>query len=178
MWEVILVFLFRISVPPGEPLIIKLVPDILSITATWNKSRVNGGSPILDYNIALLDANNNVQRNHSGIREMCYTFRNLRQNRTYMIVLQARNVVGYGGSTNVTVSTLEAGKMLFCCLVGSAVHQLGICYSLAWYLAHLTSQSFTHSFTHSFIHSFIHLLSHLLAIYSFIHSFIHPSIPT
>ena len=124
-------FMFHISVPPGEPLIIKLVPDILSLTATWNKSRVNGGSPILDYNIALLDANNNVQRNHSGIRETFYTFRNLRQNRTYMIVLQARNVVGYGGSTNATVSTLEAGKMLFCCLVGSAVHQLGICYSLA-----------------------------------------------
>ncbi|KAM7442955.1 hypothetical protein ABFA07_008214 [Porites harrisoni] len=93
--------------PPGQPIISKLVPDMLSISVHWNKSRDNGGSDILDHRIRLLDAENKVQQVHQGIRNNYFSLRNLRQNRTYVIVLQSRNVIGYGKEKNVTVSTLE-----------------------------------------------------------------------
>ena len=106
-------FTFRhILDPPGQPIISKLVPGMLSISVHWNKSRDNGGSDILDHRIRLLDAENKVQQVHQGIRNNYFSLRNLRQNRTYVIVLQSRNVIGYGKEKNVTVSTLE-GALIF-----------------------------------------------------------------
>lgn len=92
----------------------KLAADIRTITVTWNASFDNGGSPILDYMVTLLDANNNVQQKPAGIREHNYTLQNLKHNRTYTIFVQARNAIGYGKSANATVSTLEAGKNNHC----------------------------------------------------------------
>ena len=103
--------------PPGQPIISKLVPDMLSISVHWNKSRDNGGSDILDHRIRLLDAENKVQQVHQGKRNNYFSLRNLRQNRTYVIVLQSRNVIGYGKEKNVTVSTLEGGKLKYFLLV-------------------------------------------------------------
>ena len=101
-------FTFRhILDPPGQPIISKLVPDMLSISVHWNKSRNNGGSDILDHRIRLLDAENKEEQVYQGIRKNYFSLRNLRRNRTYVIVLQSRNVIGYGKEKNVTVSTLE-----------------------------------------------------------------------
>ena len=101
-------FTFRhILDPPGQPIISKLVRDMLSISVHWNKSRDNGGSDILDHRIRLFDAENKEQQVHQGIRNNYFSLRNLRRNRTYVIVLQSRNVIGYGKEKNVTVSTLE-----------------------------------------------------------------------
>lgn len=98
-----------ISVLPSAPMINKIFPEMLSIKVTWNRSLDDGGSPILDYRITIIDMNN-VQRATSRIHENNFTLQNLRQNRTYRILIQARNVVGYGNSANASVSTLEAGK--------------------------------------------------------------------
>ena len=111
-------FTFRhILDPPGQPIISKLVPDMLSISVHWNKSRNNGGSDILDHRIRLLDAENKKEQVYQGIRNNYFSLRNLRQNRTYVIVLQSRNVIGYGKEKNVTVSTLEGGKLKYFLLV-------------------------------------------------------------
>ncbi|XP_068685321.1 uncharacterized protein [Montipora foliosa] len=93
---------------PDPPIINQLEPALLSITATWNRSLDNGGSPILDYKIILLDENDHLLQNLSGITETTYTLLNVKHNRTYKIYLQARNVVGYGKRANRTVSTLDA----------------------------------------------------------------------
>ena len=106
-------FTFRhILDPPGQPIISKLVPGMLSISVHWNKSRDNGESDILDHRIRLLDAENKVQQVHQGKRNNYFSSRKLRRNRTDVIVLQSRNVIGYGKEKNVTVSTLE-GALIF-----------------------------------------------------------------
>ena len=115
---------FHVSVPPGPPVIKELTSDFLSISATWNRSRDDGGSPILAYRITLLDANKKEQQMQSGIKQNKYTFQNLKHNRTYTILLQAGNIVGYGKLANVSVSTLQAGKAIiqgFCISVSSSV---------------------------------------------------------
>lgn len=56
--------------------------------------------------------NNHVLRNRSGNTETNYTIQNLKHNTTYIIYIQARNVVGYGKAVNRTVLTLAAGKSL------------------------------------------------------------------
>ncbi|CAH3175068.1 unnamed protein product, partial [Porites lobata] len=85
---------------------------MLSISVHWNKSRDNGESDILDHRIRLLDAENKVQQVHQGKRNNYFSSRKLRRNRTDVIVLQSRNVIGYGKEKNVTVSTLE-GALIF-----------------------------------------------------------------
>ena len=111
-------FTFRhILDPPGQPIISKLFRDMLSISVHWNKSRDNGGSDILDHRIRLLDAENKKEQVYQGIRNNYFSVRNLTQNRTYVIVLQSRNVIGYGKEKNVTVSTLEGGKLKYFLLV-------------------------------------------------------------
>ena len=111
-------FTFRhILDPPGQPIISKLFRDMLSISVHWNKSRDNGGSDILDHRIRLLDAENKKEQVYQGIRNNYFSLRNLTQNRTYVIVLQSRNVIGYGKEKNVTVSTLEGGKLKYFLLV-------------------------------------------------------------
>lgn len=89
---------------------------------TWNKPRDNGGGIVLDYNITLLNANKSLLQRHSGIKNTWFTLRNLQQNRTYIFILQAKNAVGYGEPSNVSVSTLEAGKkMIYLILVSRSV---------------------------------------------------------
>ena len=83
---------------------------MLAFNVSWNAPRDNGGSRVLDYNITLLDVNRRVLQQRNGVKQTSVTMQNLRQNRTYIIVLQARNIVGYGESVNGTVKTLEAGK--------------------------------------------------------------------
>lgn len=97
---------------PSPPIINTMEPALFSITTTWNISLDEGGSPVLDYRIILLDMNNHVLRNQSGKTETYYTIQDLKHNTTYIIYIQARNVVGYGKTVNRTVLTLAAGKSL------------------------------------------------------------------
>lgn len=110
MSAVKLIFPFRISDPPGPPVIKKFTANVLALNVTWSPSRDNGGSPIVDYNTTLLDVNKTMLQQHRGIRTTSITLQNVQQNRTYIFVVQARNVVGYGKSANASVTTLEAGK--------------------------------------------------------------------
>ena len=86
---------------------------MLKFNITWNISKVKNSSRSLDFMITLLDANRHVIQTHSGIKGTFYTLENLQQNRTYILMLQARNIAGYGRAENVTVKTLEAGKDLY-----------------------------------------------------------------
>ncbi|XP_068734303.1 uncharacterized protein [Montipora capricornis] len=95
-------------VPPSPSVFNKLEREMRSITTTWNRSRNDGGSPILDHRITLLDWKNNVKYNQSGIKENNYTIYNLHQNRNYTVVLEARNLIGYSKPANVTFWTLKA----------------------------------------------------------------------
>ena len=83
---------------------------MLEFNVTWNKSIENGGSVILDFMITLLHANGSMVRRQNAIKETSFHLKHLRQNRTYIVILQARNIVGYGESKNITVTTLEAGE--------------------------------------------------------------------
>ena len=84
--------------------------NVLEFNVTWNKSIENGGSVILDFMITLLHANGSMVRRQNAIKETSLHLKHLRQNRTYIVILQARNIVGYGESKNITVTTLEAGE--------------------------------------------------------------------
>lgn len=94
--------------PPSSPIIYQVTPDVLKFNITWNISKVKNSSRSLDFMITLLDANRHVIQTHSGIKGTFYTLENLQQNRTYILMLQARNIAGYGRAENVTVKTLEA----------------------------------------------------------------------
>ncbi|KAL9965831.1 hypothetical protein ACROYT_G029682 [Oculina patagonica] len=93
---------------PGPPVIDKFTPNVLAFNVTWNTSRDNSGSPVLDYRITLLYVNKSILQQQSGIKVTYFTLHNLQQNRTYIFIVRARNVVGYGVSANVSVTTLEA----------------------------------------------------------------------
>ena len=111
-------FTFRhILDPPGQPIISKLVPGMLSISVHWNKSRDNGESDILDHRIRLLWCREQGATSAPRKTKQLFSRRNLRRNRTDVIVLQSRNVIGYGKEKNVTVSTLEGGKLKYFLLV-------------------------------------------------------------
>ena len=108
-----IISLFRYtSDTPSPPIINTMEPALFSIATTWNISLDEGGSPVLDYRIILRDTNNRVLRNRSGKTETYYTIQNLKHNTTYILYIQARNVVGYGKTVNRTVLTLAAGKSL------------------------------------------------------------------
>ncbi|KAL9965834.1 hypothetical protein ACROYT_G029686 [Oculina patagonica] len=94
--------------PPGPPVIDKFTPNVLALNVTWNSSRDNGGSPVLDYRITLLYVNKSILQQQSGINVNYFTLHNLQQNRTYIFIVRARNVIGYGESANISVTTLEA----------------------------------------------------------------------
>lgn len=94
--------------PPGPPVVHKISRNVLEFNVTWKKSIKNGGSVILDFMITLLHANGSMLRRQNAIKETSLHLKHLRQNRTYIVILQARNIVGYGESKNITVTTLEA----------------------------------------------------------------------
>lgn len=113
LMSIMIISLFHYtSDAPSPPIINTMKPALFSITTTWNISLDEGGSPVLDYRIILLDMNNHVLRNRSGNTETNCTIQNLKHNTTYIIYIQARNVVGYGKAVNRTVLTLAAGKSL------------------------------------------------------------------
>ena len=101
---------FHILDPPGPPVITKFTANVFALNVTWIPSHDNGGSRILDYNTTLFDVNRTVLQQHTGIKTTWITLQNVQQNRTYIFVVQARNVVGYGKSANASVTTLEEGK--------------------------------------------------------------------
>lgn len=93
---------------PSPPIIYQVTPDVLKFDITWNMTKVKNSSRTIEFMITLLDANRHVLQTHSGIKGTFFTLKNLQQNRTYILMLQARNIAGYGQAANVTVKTLEA----------------------------------------------------------------------
>ena len=104
-----LILSFHTPDPPSPPVIKKFTANVLALNVTWGTPLYNGGSPILDYNTTLLDMNRTVVEKDKGIKRTSITIKDVQQNRTYIFVVQARNVVGYGKSANASVTTLEAG---------------------------------------------------------------------
>lgn len=96
--------------PPSRPAFKIVTPELWSISVTWQGLQYDGGSPVLDYKLTLLDSNNIVQQNQSQIRGTNHTFFNLHQNRQYNIVLEARNAIGYSKPSNNIVRTRKAGN--------------------------------------------------------------------
>ncbi|XP_022790268.1 uncharacterized protein LOC111329763 isoform X1 [Stylophora pistillata] len=93
---------------PGPPKVHKISPNVLELNVTWNTSIENGGSDILDFMITLLHVNGSIVKSQNAIKETSFDLKHLSQNRTYIVMLQARNIVGYGESENITVTTLVA----------------------------------------------------------------------
>lgn len=99
-----------ISVPPSRPAFKVVTPELRSISVTWHGSLYDGGSPVLDYKLTLFDSKNIVEQNQSQIRGMNHTYFNLQQNREYIVVLEARNAIGYSNPSKYFVRTRKAGN--------------------------------------------------------------------
>ena len=95
---------------PGPPVINKFTPDVLSVNVSWNAPQDDTDGGIFDYKITILEENYRMIQQYHGIKQTFFNSQNLKQNRSYIVFLQARNIVGYGESANGTVRTLEAGK--------------------------------------------------------------------
>nr|XP_058971305.1 neural cell adhesion molecule 1-B-like isoform X2 [Pocillopora verrucosa] len=93
---------------PGPPVINKFTSDVLSVNVSWDAPQDDTDGGIFDYKITILEENYLMTQQHHGIKQTFFSFQNLKQNRSYIVFLQARNIVGYGESANGTVRTLEA----------------------------------------------------------------------
>ncbi|XP_022796344.1 neural cell adhesion molecule 1-B-like isoform X4 [Stylophora pistillata] len=93
---------------PGPPVVNKFTSDVLSVNVSWKAPRDDSDGGIFDYKITLLKSNSRMIQQHDGIKQTFFNFQNLKQNRSYIVLLQARNIVGYGESSNGTVRTLAA----------------------------------------------------------------------
>ena len=104
---------------PGPPVISKFTSDVLSVNVSWDAPQDDTDGGIFDYKITILEENYRMIQQHHGIKQTFFSFQNLKQNRSYIVFLQARNIVGYGESANGTVRTLEAGKEYEFCQLNS-----------------------------------------------------------
>lgn len=103
---------FLFSGPPGPP-IIKAFPRVLAIYVTWNASLQDiNNAKILSYRIKI-SSGTSVIRPFTTITETSLEIKNLARNRTYVIEIKARNVVGYGETAKISATTLSAGKLIF-----------------------------------------------------------------
>lgn len=87
---------------------------MVSVNISWNSTNDNTGIKILDYRIILIDTMTNVPRMfNSSIKLLNLYVTKLKQNRTYVIKVQARNEDGYGRFKSRNFTTLEAGQKNF-----------------------------------------------------------------
>ena len=95
---------------PPDPPSITVVSSVLSLNITWSSSVEQNIIRILDYRIKVFDAITHKRvRQYNRITSSALVIENLKRNRTYIVVIQARNEVGYGKCTNVSATTLPAG---------------------------------------------------------------------
>ena len=105
------ILLFNIFLDsPGPPVINKFTADVHSVNVSWDAPQDDTDGGIFDYKITILEENYRMIQQYHGIKQTFFNSQNLKQNRSYIVFLQARNIVGYGESANGTVRTLEAGK--------------------------------------------------------------------
>lgn len=95
---------------PPDPPFITVVSSILSLNITWSSSVEENIIRILDYRIKVLDAITLKRiRQYNGITSSSLVIENLKRNRTYIVIIEARNEVGYGKSANASATTLVTG---------------------------------------------------------------------
>lgn len=95
---------------PPDPPFITVVSSVLSLNITWSSSVEENIIRILDYRIKVFDAiTGKPIRQYDGITSSSLVIENLKRNRTYIVIIEARNEVGYGKSANVSATTLLAG---------------------------------------------------------------------
>ena len=86
---------------------------MLALYITWNASLQDINNPkILSYRIKV-SSGTSVIRQLATITETSLEIKNLARNRTYVIEIKARNVVGFGQSAEIRATTLSAGKLNF-----------------------------------------------------------------
>ena len=103
-------FIHVFSTDPPSPPNITVVSSVLSLNVTWRSSVEENVIRILDYRIKVFD-DNTLERlwQRERITSSPLVIANLKRNRTYIVIIQARNEVGYGKSANVSATTLLAG---------------------------------------------------------------------
>ena len=95
--------------PPDAPYM-TVVPCVMSLNVTWRSSVEASIIRILDYRIKLFDAITLKRvRQFNGITSSSKSIGDLKRNRTYIVIIQARNEVGYGKSANTSATTLLEG---------------------------------------------------------------------
>ena len=99
--------------PPSPPNM-TVVSSVLSLNVTWRSSVEESVIMILDYRIKVFD-DNTLKRvwQREWITSSSLVIENLKRNRTYIVIIQARNEVGYGKSANITATTLLAGTTIY-----------------------------------------------------------------
>jgi len=84
-----------------------VVSSLFSLNVNWSSSVEDR---ILDYRITVFDDNTlKPVKQYNGITSSSLVIKNLKRNRTYIVIIQARNEVGYGKSANISATTLLAG---------------------------------------------------------------------
>ena len=86
-----------------------VVSGVMSLNVTWSSS-VEENIRILDYRIKVIDAITLTRvKQCNRPTSSSLVIENLKRNRTYTVIIQARNEVGYGKSANISAKTLLAG---------------------------------------------------------------------
>ena len=110
-----------------------VVPCVLSLNVTWSSSVEASIIRILDYRIKVFDAISLKRvRQKNWITSSSLSIGNLKRNRTYIVIIQARNEVGYGKSANISATTLPEGTTKH-----SHLFYLKIIAAWFWFFKHL-----------------------------------------
>ena len=95
---------------PPDPPYMTVVSSVLSLNVTWSSSVQENIIRILDYRIKVFDDITLKRvRQYNRITSSSLVIENLKRNRTYIVIIQARNEVGYGKSANISATTLLTG---------------------------------------------------------------------
>ena len=100
-----------LTVQPGEPEITVTDSDIevSYITLRWTPPSNDGGSPVIDYNVAV-DGDDQL-RTLPPVTGTQTLIDNLKSKSSYTFILSARNIVGYGRSVSRTIKTKFEGTL-------------------------------------------------------------------
>jgi hypothetical protein len=93
------------TVPPGSPSITITDEDIQAsfIVVGWNKPVSDGGSAVIDYKVQI---NTTQERNTSNTHVL---FSGLTKSTKYLVMVYARNIVGYGKASVKVITTKKQG---------------------------------------------------------------------
>lgn len=89
---------------------IKAIPRLRALQITWKPSPKDiNNIKILDYRIKVLNGTFVIQE-YDAITNTSLVIKNLADDRTYVVEIQARNDVGFGQTANISATTLLAGN--------------------------------------------------------------------